>query len=49
MQYRGSVCALSFKSTLGAYKNTSRFFDNKFGLFFTERFLQIVTNVIDND
>ena len=49
MQYRGSVCALTFNSTLGVYKNTSRFFDNKFGLLFTERFLQIVTNVINDD
>ena len=39
MLYRGNVCHVSFNSTLSSYRNTPRFFDNKFGLPGTEAFL----------
>ena len=47
MLYRGKVCRESLNTTLPAYRDTPRFFDNKFGLVATEQFLETVTRVIN--
>lgn len=48
MPYYGQVCRQSLNSTLSPYRQTPRFFDNKFGLLGTEQFLQTVTKVIND-
>lgn len=47
MPYRGKVCQASFNSSLPTYRNSDRFFDNKFGLPATEQFLAISLQIID--
>jgi len=47
MPYRGKVCRNSINTTLPTYRDTPRFFDNKFGLLGTESFLVSVTRVIN--
>ena len=53
MPYRGKVCQVSFNSTLPTYRNSDRFFDNKFGLPATEEFLsrglQIINTLVKDD
>ena len=53
MPYRGKVCQVSFNSTLPTYRNSDRFFDNKFGLPATEEFLsrglQIIKQLVKDD
>ena len=53
MPYRGKVCQVSFNSTLPTYRNSDRFFDNKFGLPATEEFLsrglQIINQLVKDD
>ena len=48
MPYHGKVCSDSLNTTLSAYRTTPRFFDNKFGLLGTEKFLLMVTKVIND-
>ena len=48
MPYHGKVCSNSLNTTLHAYRTTPRFFDNKFGLLGTEKFLLMVTKVIND-
>ena len=48
MSYTGKVCQGSLTTTLGSYRNTQRFIDNRFGQLGTEIFLQIATNIINN-
>ena len=48
MPYAGKVCQESINTTLGSYRSTPRFIDNKFGQPGTEIFLQIGTNIINN-
>ena len=45
MLYQGKVCQESL-NTLPDYRNTTRFFDNKFGLPATEEFLERVADLI---
>ena len=47
MPYSGKVCRTSLNTTLSTYRNTPRFFDNKFGALGTESFLSTVTTVIN--
>ena len=47
MSYTGKVCQGSLTTTLGSYRNTPRFIDNRFGQLGTETFLQIGTNIIN--
>ena len=47
MPYAGKVCQESLNTTLGSYRSTPRFIDNKFGQPGTETFLQIGTNIIN--
>ena len=48
MSYTGKVCQGSLTTTLGSYRNSQRFIDNRFGQPGTETFLQIATNIINN-
>ncbi|XP_067047151.1 muscle, skeletal receptor tyrosine-protein kinase-like isoform X2 [Acropora muricata] len=48
MPYHGKVCSDSLNTTLSDYRTTPRFFDNKFGLLGTEKFLLMVTRVIND-
>lgn len=47
MPYRGRVCSLSVNTSLPDYAHIPRFFDNKFGLLGTEKFLVTVAGVIN--
>ena len=47
MSYTGKVCQGSLTTTLGSYRNTPRFIDNRFGQLGTETFLQTATNIIN--
>ncbi|PFX22845.1 Muscle, skeletal receptor tyrosine protein kinase [Stylophora pistillata] len=47
MPYRGKVCQVSLNSSLPFYRNSDRFFDNKYGLPATEQFLARVLQIID--
>lgn len=47
MSYTGKVCQGSLTTTLGSYRNTPRFIDNRFGQLSTETFLQMATNIIN--
>lgn len=47
MLYQGRVCRESL-NTLPDYRNTRRFFDNKFGLPATEKFLRTVIGLIND-
>ena len=53
MSYTGKVCQGSLTTTLGSYRNTPRFIDNRFGQSGTEAFLQIATDItnrfVEND
>lgn len=46
-KYQGNVCRESLK-TLPVYRETKRFFDNKFGLPGTEKFLATIINIIND-
>ena len=48
MPYAGKICQESLNTTLGSYRSTPRFIDNKFGQFGTEAFLQIGTDIINS-
>lgn len=47
MPYLGKVCQVSLNSTLSTYRNSFRFFDNKFGLSATEEFLKRGIQIIN--
>ena len=48
MMYRGQVCQKALNLTLKNFTNTPRFFDNTFGQILTERFLQLIMKVIND-
>ncbi|CAH3175838.1 unnamed protein product [Porites evermanni] len=48
MPYAGKICQESLNTTLGSYRSTPRFIDNKFGQLGTEAFLQIGTDIINS-
>lgn len=47
MPYRGKICRQSLNSTLPDYRHSKRYFDNKFGLLGTEKFLATAMEVIN--
>ena len=49
MLYKGEACKSSINNTLSSHKETPRFFDNKYGLIYTENFLARVTALIDSE
>ena len=46
MLYKGGACAQSLNNTLPAYRNTPRFFDNKYGQAYTEIILKEIVTLI---
>ena len=53
MRYQGEACHVSFNSTLTSYSDYPRFFDNKFWLSATEKFvasgIQIINQLVTNN